>query len=111
MSVGAAACVQNLAPCGAAWGRARRLHLQAARCLRGAPERSRCAALRSQLVHSRTFGSAAREGGVGVRMLVPLIDMLNHAGDEAQLLLGSPSTATDNVRRAAQALALAPHVR
>ncbi len=51
-----------------------------------------------QLVHSRTFGSAAKEGGIGVRMLVPLIDMLNHAGDEAQLLLDSPATATDNVR-------------
>jgi hypothetical protein len=50
------------------------------------------------VVHSRTFGSAAKEGGVGVRMLVPLIDMLNHAGDEAQLLLDSPTTAMDNVR-------------
>lgn len=31
--------------------------------------------------HSRTFGAPGRGGGVGVRMLVPLIDMLNHAGD------------------------------
>jgi len=33
------------------------------------------------VVHSRTFGSASKKGGVGVRMLVPLIDMINHAGD------------------------------
>ncbi|KAL4428352.1 hypothetical protein ABPG75_002441 [Micractinium tetrahymenae] len=33
------------------------------------------------VVHSRTFGAPGRRGGVGVRMLVPLIDMLNHAGD------------------------------
>eukprot|EP00667_Euglena_gracilis_P011887 EG_transcript_12166 len=33
------------------------------------------------LVHSRTFATAAREGGVGVRMLVPLMDMVNHGGD------------------------------
>ncbi len=35
----------------------------------------------AQVVHSRTFANAARGGGVGVRMLVPLVDMLNHAGD------------------------------
>lgn len=33
------------------------------------------------VVHSRTFGTAGQRGGIGVRMLVPLIDMLNHAGD------------------------------
>ena len=31
-----------------------------------------------QVVHSRTFGAPGPQGGVGVRMLVPLIDMLNH---------------------------------
>jgi hypothetical protein len=35
-----------------------------------------------QVVQSRTFGSAAKQGGVGVRMLMPLLDMLNHGGDE-----------------------------
>ena len=34
------------------------------------------------MVQSRTFGSAAKAGGVGVRMLMPLLDMLNHGGDE-----------------------------
>ncbi|MEW5308892.1 MAG: hypothetical protein WDW38_000813 [Sanguina aurantia] len=50
------------------------------------------------VVHSRTFGSAARKGGVGVRMLVPLVDMLNHGGDEAQQHLSGAVVATDNVR-------------
>jgi len=35
------------------------------------------------VVLSRTFGSAAPGGGVGVRMLVPLLDLLNHAGPES----------------------------
>jgi len=53
-----------------------------------------------QVVHSRSFGSPG-EGGAAVRMLVPLVDFLNHAGDEYQLgggnaLLGS--AAGDNVR-------------
>jgi hypothetical protein len=52
------------------------------------------------IVHSRTFGTAGKAGGVGVRMLVPLVDMLNHSGD--QDLSSSTSapvpTATDNVR-------------
>jgi hypothetical protein len=30
-----------------------------------------------QVVHSRTFANAAKGGGVGVRMLMPLVDMLN----------------------------------
>lgn len=55
----------------------------------------------AQVVHSRTFGSAAKGGGVGVRMLVPLVDMLNHSGDIVQL--GGPGlcgerAGTDNVR-------------
>lgn len=51
-----------------------------------------------QVVHSRTFGSAAKEGGVGVRMMVPLIDMLNHGGDEVNMLLIDPYEPTDTVR-------------
>lgn len=53
-----------------------------------------------QLVHSRTFGNASASGGVGVHMLVPLVDMLNHGGDETNSgLLADPShTSTDNVR-------------
>ncbi|WIA11509.1 hypothetical protein OEZ85_011622 [Tetradesmus obliquus] len=50
------------------------------------------------VVMSRTFGNAAQGGGIGVRMLVPLIDMLNHAGDETGGLLSEPATARDNVR-------------
>lgn len=51
-----------------------------------------------QIVHSRTFGTAAKEGGVAVRMLVPLADLFNHGGDEAPLLLFGKSTASDNIR-------------
>jgi hypothetical protein len=53
-----------------------------------------------QVVMSRTFGNASPEGGIGVRMCVPLIDMLNHAGDEAAngLLSTGDVTAGDNVR-------------
>jgi hypothetical protein len=51
-----------------------------------------------QVVMSRTFGNAAQTGGIGVRMLVPLIDMLNHAGDETGGLLSEPATPKDNVR-------------
>lgn len=49
---------------------------------------------------SRTFGNASPEGGVGVRMCVPLIDMLNHAGDEAAdgLLSTGDVVPRDNVR-------------
>lgn len=49
---------------------------------------------------SRTFGNASPEGGVGVRMCVPLIDMLNHAGDAAVdgLLSCGEVQAQDNVR-------------
>ena len=55
------------------------------------------------VVHSRTFGSAGRTGGVGVRMLVPLVDMLNHAGDEDQASIIGPAAVPqpvpmDNVR-------------
>ncbi|GLC67730.1 hypothetical protein PLESTF_000599500 [Pleodorina starrii] len=56
------------------------------------------------VAHSRTFANAAPGGGVGVRMLVPLVDMLNHGGDEAAeggvgLGLGSGRpVATDCVR-------------
>jgi len=52
------------------------------------------------VVHSRTFANAARGGGVGVRMLVPLVDMINHGGDvTASGLMDDPALiATDNVR-------------
>jgi SET domain len=69
------------------------------------------------IVHSRTFGTAGKGGGVGVRMLVPLVDMLNHSGDQdftdnsgsgsgntssgakSNLASQQPvATATDNVR-------------
>ena len=53
------------------------------------------------LVHSRTFASAAREGGVGVRMMVPLIDLLNHSGDQERGAPGPSAegrvAATENV--------------
>lgn len=48
---------------------------------------------------SRTFGNAAHTGGIGVHMMVPLIDMLNHAGDETDSgLLSDAPVARDNVR-------------
>ena len=53
-----------------------------------------------QIVFSRTFGSAAEGGGVGVHMLVPLADMLNHGGDVAAGRLCDASVPVDNVRRA-----------
>ena len=54
----------------------------------------------TQVVHSRTFANAARTGGVGVRMLVPLVDMMNHGGDvTASGSMDEPQlVATDNVR-------------
>lgn len=57
-----------------------------------------------QLVCSRTFGVAAEQGGVGMRMLVPLLDMINHAGDEwggPWDPAGPEPVARDNVRCAA----------
>ena len=51
-----------------------------------------------QVVHSRTFGTGAREGGVGVRMLLPVMDLLNHAGDEADFTLSDTVRRADNVR-------------
>jgi len=50
------------------------------------------------VVHSRTFATAAKGGGIGVRMLVPVIDMLNHSGDEARGPPGQQKIiATENV--------------
>ena len=54
-----------------------------------------------QVVHSRTFGTGAPEGGVGVRMLLPVMDLLNHAGDEADFTLSDTVRRADNVRWAA----------
>lgn len=50
------------------------------------------------LVHSRTFATAAKGGGVGVRVMVPVVDMFNHAGDEVRNLLSSRTSACDNCR-------------
>ena len=48
---------------------------------------------------SRTFGSPAEGGGVGVRMLVPLADMIDHGGDTAPgRLCDGSSQAADNLR-------------
>ena len=54
--------------------------------------------MRVQIVFSRTFGSPAEGGGVGVRMLVPLADLLNHGGDVTRGRLCDGSEAADNVR-------------
>ena len=54
--------------------------------------------MRLQIVFSRTFGSPAEGGGVGVRMLVPLADYFNHGGDVARRSLCDGSDAADNVR-------------
>ncbi|KAK9835876.1 hypothetical protein WJX74_009976 [Apatococcus lobatus] len=51
-----------------------------------------------QVVLSRTFGSAGEDGGVGVRFLMPILDMLNHGGDQTPLLLSDPPMAQDDVR-------------
>mmetsp|Transcript_40319 Transcript_40319/g.95819 ORF Transcript_40319/g.95819 Transcript_40319/m.95819 type:complete len:347 (+) Transcript_40319:75-1115(+) len=49
------------------------------------------------VVHSRTFGTAAKTGGVGVRLLVPVIDMINHAGDWGGAATGEYSTSQHDV--------------
>ncbi len=51
-----------------------------------------------QVVHSRTFGTAAKEGGTAVHMLLPLVDFLNHGGDETECFPGDPFAPTANVR-------------
>eukprot|EP00887_Chlorella_sp_A99_P005016 scaffold4.g5016.t1 len=53
------------------------------------------------IVHSRSFGAPGKQGAVAVRMLVPLVDMLNHAGDVTVSDPGAPepeARAFDNVR-------------
>lgn len=53
------------------------------------------------VVHSRTFGTAGRRGGVGARMLVPFFDMLNHGGDFSVSPIGDSNpefVPMDNVR-------------
>ena len=50
------------------------------------------------MVHSRTFGTAAKEGGTAVHMLLPLVDFLNHGGDETECFPGDPFAPTANVR-------------
>ena len=50
-------------------------------------------------MHSRTFATPSADGGVGVRAMIPVIDMFNHAGDEAVAgLLSGESAARDNCR-------------
>lgn len=39
-----------------------------------------------------------RLGGLSARMLIPCVDMMNHAGDRTNGLLSSEPTAADNVR-------------
>jgi hypothetical protein len=50
------------------------------------------------LVQSRTFATASKEGGVGVRVMVPVVDLFNHAGDEVRNVLSSRASACDNCR-------------
>lgn len=50
-----------------------------------------------QVVQSRTLGASAKNREV-VRMLLPLVDLLNHRGDETQLLPGQAFAAQDNAR-------------
>ena len=52
----------------------------------------------AQVVHSRTFGTAAQEGGTAVHMLLPLVDFLNHSGDETECFPGDQAITTANVR-------------
>ena len=51
-----------------------------------------------QVVHSRTFGNAAPDGSVGVHMLIPLVDLLNHGGDEIAMHDFGQYAVTSNVR-------------
>ena len=51
-----------------------------------------------QVVHSRTFGTAGKEGGTAVHMLLPLVDFLNHGGDEVECFPGDDFAPTANVR-------------
>ncbi|KAK9808381.1 hypothetical protein WJX73_009019 [Symbiochloris irregularis] len=50
-----------------------------------------------QLVQSRACGTMDKQGEP-VRMLVPLMDMLNHQGDESELLPSQPVTVRENAR-------------
>ena len=51
-----------------------------------------------QIVHSRTFGNAAPDGSVGVHMVIPLVDLLNHSGDETSVHDLGKFITTSNVR-------------
>lgn len=48
---------------------------------------------RSQVVHSRTFGSSSQQQGAEVHMLVPLVDLVNHAGDRGGVATSGGSRA------------------
>ncbi|CAG9466094.1 unnamed protein product [Pedinophyceae sp. YPF-701] len=50
-------------------------------------------------VHSRTFGLPAKTGpGIGVRVMVPVVDMLNHAAAELDVMPSANWRAKDNLR-------------
>lgn len=44
------------------------------------------------------MGVKSCSGGLSARMLLPCIDMMNHAGDRANGLLSGEAEAADNVR-------------
>ena len=50
-----------------------------------------------QVVLSRALAMPGPEGVI-VPMLVPMVDMLNHAGDETAMLLSDEARPMDNVR-------------
>ena len=50
------------------------------------------------IVRSRVFGTAGEGGAMGMFLLAPLVDLLNHAGEEADGLLSGPAVQCDNVR-------------
>jgi hypothetical protein len=54
-----------------------------------------------QIVHSRTLGTAAAGGGIGTRVLLPAVDMLNHGGDQYAGLRDAPCAAADCARQVA----------
>jgi hypothetical protein len=52
-------------------------------------------------VHSRTFLVTSEDGRMGARAMVPLIDLVNHAGDEARVVEGNSSSKSCSFGRAA----------
>lgn len=61
--------------------------------------KSFCSVSAMQIVQSRTFGNASPNGTVGVHMLIPLVDLFNHGGDEIVMHDAfARSTSASNVR-------------